>query len=128
MRTPLPPGERYSTMEYLALSYTPMWSISRVTGLSTTSYALLGQIALRSRTSYELAAEMRRNVHYFWPRAESLVYAELKRLAGEGLVAAERSFVGKRPRTTYAITPAGRTALAAWLGTRPRPFALELEA
>jgi PadR family transcriptional regulator AphA len=96
--------------------------------LTTTSYAILGQLALRPWTSYELAAEMRRNVHYFWPRAESLIYAEVKRLAVEGLAAMDKGAVGKRPRTTYFITPAGKGALSAWLETRPRPFALELEA
>lgn len=96
--------------------------------LTTTSYAILGQLALRPWTTYELAAEMRRNVHYFWPRAESLIYAEVKRLAVTGLAVAEKSAVGKRPRTTYSITPAGQAALSAWLETRPRPFALELEA
>jgi PadR family transcriptional regulator AphA len=89
--------------------------------LTTTSYAILGQLALRPWTTYELAAEMRRNVHYFWPRAESLIYAEVKRLAVNGLAAAEKSAVGKRPRTTYSITPAGQAALSAWLETRPRP-------
>src|SRR5882762_1485455 len=70
---------------------------------------------------------MRRNVHYFWPRAESLIYAEVKRLAVEGFAAAHKSAVGKRARTTYSITPAGHAALSAWLETRPRAFALELE-
>jgi DNA-binding PadR family transcriptional regulator len=96
--------------------------------LTTTSYAILGQLALRPWTTYELAAEMRRNLHYFWPRAESLIYAEVKRLALEGLAAAEKSAVGKRARTNYSITPAGHSALSAWLQTRPRPVALEFEA
>ena len=30
--------------------------------LTTTSYAILGQLALRSWTTYELVAEMRRNL------------------------------------------------------------------
>lgn len=95
--------------------------------LTTTSYALLGQIGLRSWTTYELAAEMRRNVRYFWPRAESLIYAEVKRLADRGLVTAEKRARGKRSGTVYTITPAGREALKAWLATKPRGFALELE-
>lgn len=95
--------------------------------LTTTSYAILGQLALRSWSTYELAREVRRNLHYFWPRAESRIYAEVKRLAERGLVQAERTFVGRRPRTTYAITDAGRAALTAWLATPPRPYALECE-
>jgi DNA-binding PadR family transcriptional regulator len=96
-------------------------------GLTTTSYAILGQLALRPWSTYELAREMRRNVRYFWPRAESRIYAEVKRLGERGLARAERSFVGRRPRTTYAITDAGRAALAAWLATPPKAYALECE-
>lgn len=97
------------------------------TQLATTSYAILGQLALRPWTTYELAKEIRRNFHYFWPRAESGIYAEIKRLAARGLATAERSYVGKRPRTTYSITPAGRTALDAWLATPIKSHALEFE-
>lgn len=95
--------------------------------LTTTSYAILGQLALRPWSTYELAQEMRRNVHYFWPRAESRIYAEVKRLADRGLAEAERTFVGRRPRTTYAITNTGRDALAAWLATQSKPYAFECE-
>jgi DNA-binding PadR family transcriptional regulator len=95
--------------------------------LTTTSYAILGQLALRSWTTYELVAEMRRNLRYFWPRAETLIYAEVKRLAAAGLATATTSYTGRRRRTTYAITPAGRAALAAWLETAPQRLLLEFE-
>jgi PadR family transcriptional regulator, regulatory protein AphA len=95
--------------------------------LTTTSYAILGQLALRPWTTYELAAEMRRNLHYFWPRAESLIYAEVKRLALLGLATARREAVGRRRRTIYSITPAGEATLQAWLNTTPTPMALECE-
>jgi len=39
--------------------------------LSTTSYAILGLLDLRPWTAYELTKHMRRNLHYFFPRAES---------------------------------------------------------
>lgn len=35
---------------------------------------------------------------------------------------------GRRTRTTYAITPAGRQALSSWLATEPAPPELEFEA
>jgi PadR family transcriptional regulator AphA len=95
--------------------------------LTTTSYALLGQLALRPWTPYALAAEMRRNLRYFWPRAERGIYAELKRLAARGLATADASLIGRRPRTTYAITVAGRHALEAWLADEPRSVSLEAE-
>ena len=95
--------------------------------LTTTSYAILGQLALRPRTTYELAAEMRRNLHYFWPRAESLIYAEVKRLAALGLATASHSYTGRRRTTTYAVTPEGVQALRAWLATLPQRPLLEFE-
>src|SRR5258708_2010416 len=96
--------------------------------LSTTSYALLGQLALRPWTAYDLAAEVHRNFRYFAPRAESHVYAELKRLRRVGLARASKVFVGKRPRTTYSITPAGKRTLNAWLRSPIDPPTLEHEA
>src|SRR4051812_30345874 len=96
-------------------------------GLSATSAALLGQLAWREQTPYELAKAMGANVRYFWPRAESHVYREVKRLAASGLATAERGATGRRPRSTYRITAAGREALASWLARPSRGFALEHE-
>ena len=95
--------------------------------LSVTSAAILGQLALRPWTTYELATEMRRNFRYFWPRAESQIYAEIKTLADKGLATAKRTFVGKRGRTTYTITKAGKAALAQWLDTPPKSASMEFE-
>ena len=86
-------------------------------GLTTTSYAILGELALRPWTMYDLDAEMRRNVHFFFPRVESQIYAEPKRLVALGLAEATTEMVGKRQRTTYAITKAGRKALREWLAS-----------
>ncbi|HLQ33016.1 MAG TPA: PadR family transcriptional regulator [Chloroflexota bacterium] len=99
-----------------------------MSNLSTTSYALLGQLALRPWNTYELAREIGRNLRYFWPRAESQIYTEARRLAERGLAQATRDRVGRRPRVTYSITPEGRAALLEWLDRRPRSITLEFEA
>jgi PadR family transcriptional regulator AphA len=83
--------------------------------LTTTSYAVLGQLALRPWTMYDLATHMRRDMHYIFPRAESQVYAEPKRLVALGLASAQSEATGKRSRTIYSITQEGRTALQEWL-------------
>ena len=70
---------------------------------------------------------MRRNLRFFWPRAESRIYEEAKRLVDRGLAEAERSYVGRRPRTSYTITRDGTRALQRWLETPPRPTHLECE-
>ncbi len=104
--------------------------MARRPALSTSSYAVLGQVAVTGPLSaYELAQTMRRNVHFFWPRAASHVYAEAKALEAAGLLANERVFVGKRARTEYRITAAGKRALAAYLRTPlSREPSLEIEA
>ncbi|WCO67168.1 PadR family transcriptional regulator [Iamia majanohamensis] len=95
--------------------------------LSTTSYSVLGLLALRDWTPYELAQQMTRTLGYVWPRAERRIYDEPKRLVAAGYATAEEGAVGRRRRTTYSITPRGREALRAWLGTTPAPASLEIE-
>jgi PadR family transcriptional regulator, regulatory protein AphA len=98
------------------------------TRLTTTSYAVLAQVAVHPWSTYELARQRVRYFRYVWPRAESAIYREVKRLAAMRLLAAEREFVGKRPRTVYSITDAGRQILREWLGTPVSPFAMDFEA
>ncbi len=84
-------------------------------GLTTTSYAILGHLAMQPWTMYDLAQQMTRNVHFFFPRVESQIYAEPKRLVAAGLAEATTEMTGKRPRTLYSITDAGREELRRWL-------------
>jgi DNA-binding PadR family transcriptional regulator len=85
--------------------------------LTTTSYAILGLLSLRSWTTYELAEQMRRALGRFWPRAESGIYREPQKLERHGLARSAIELVGERPRTRYTITPKGRKALARWVPT-----------
>jgi DNA-binding PadR family transcriptional regulator len=94
---------------------------------STTSYALLGLLALRSWTTYELAKQVQRSIGWFWPRAERKLYDEPKRLVEAGLAVANREMTGARPRTIYVGTAAGRQALRRWLDEPPAPPSLEFE-
>lgn len=95
--------------------------------LSTTSYAILGLLAIRPWSTYELAKQMRRNLHYFWPSAESHLYAEPKRLVEGGFARAQSQPVGKRRRTVYSITTKGRRALEHWLSEPASESRLESE-
>jgi DNA-binding PadR family transcriptional regulator len=95
--------------------------------LTTTSYAILGLLAIRPWSTYELAQQMRRNLHYFWPRAESNLYAEPKRLVEGGFAAALSQPVGQRRRTVYSITADGRKALARWVSQPASESRLESE-
>jgi len=88
--------------------------------LTTTSYAILGLLAVKPFTTYELAEQMKRAMGRFWPRAESQFYEEPKRLVERKLARATKEQVGRRPRTRYAITAAGRRELARWVATPPQ--------
>lgn len=93
-----------------------------------TGYAVLGLLSLRPWTTYELAQQVRRSLHWFWTRAERRIYEEPKRLVENGWVEAREGWTGKRRHTTYAITDAGREALATWLGTPAQVRTVEDEA
>ena len=101
---------------------------SSTPSLPTTSYAILGMLALRPWSAYELTQQARRSLNYCWPTAESVLYSEPKRLVRLGLATAKRQAAGRRTRTVYTITEQGRRALAGWLATPPRPPGLEFEA
>jgi PadR family transcriptional regulator AphA len=97
--------------------------------LTTTSFAVLSLLALRTWTTYELAQQMKRSLHWFWPRAERKLYLEPKKLVSHGLARSEKQYRGRRPSTVYAITPVGRRALAAWVRQSGNPSpVLEFEA
>ena len=95
--------------------------------LTTTSYAILGLLAIQPWSTYELAQLMRRSLHFIWPRAESNLYAEPKRLVDAGLASAEIVWNGDRKRTVYSITPEGRAAVRDWLAEEPGAQRVESE-
>jgi PadR family transcriptional regulator AphA len=101
---------------------TPIESKSQDRELTTTSYGVLAILSLRDHSTYDLIRQMKRSLHYMWPRAESNVYAEPKRLVDAGLAKYREEWSGKRRRTVYSITPAGRASLAQWLRA-PSPAA-----
>jgi PadR family transcriptional regulator, regulatory protein AphA len=100
---------------------------TRKIDLSTTSYAMLGMLALRPWTTYELAKQVGRGLGQFWPRARSNLFSEPKKLVARGFATATEDRVGKRPRTVYTITPNGRRALRSWLATPSDGPVLEFE-
>ncbi len=95
---------------------------------TTTSYALLGLLALRPWTTYELTKQVQRSLGWFWPRTERKLYDEPRKLVAAGLATATEQRTGQRPRTVYAITAAGRKALRGWLGEPAAPPSMEFEA
>ncbi|MFI6937909.1 helix-turn-helix transcriptional regulator [Streptomyces sp. NPDC050418] len=88
--------------------------------LPPTAWAVLGLLSFPGeRTGYELKKWADASLRFFyWSPAISQIYAELRRLESLGYVTSRRSGA-EEPRTkrTYAITDAGRAALADWAGS-----------
>src|SRR5512133_226795 len=95
--------------------------------LTTTSYAVLGLLAIKPWTTYELIQQIGRGVDRLWPRSRSKLFEEPKKLVAHGLAEASPGRIGKRPRTRYVITDNGRRALAEWLAAESQQPILESE-
>lgn len=95
--------------------------------LTTTSYVILGHLALRDWSTYELAQQMKRSTRHYWPRAESKIYEEPKKLVAHGLATSKREYTGRRRRTIYRITTEGREALRSWLDEPGQAPVVEFE-
>lgn len=94
-----------------------------------TTHALLGLLAVRPWTAYELTQQMQRALKWAWPRSEANLYTEVKGLVPEGLALAVEEEVGGRSRTRYEITDQGRAAVSEWLGDGPpAPIQVQFEA
>jgi len=84
------------------------------------SHALLGLLAERPASGYDLVKRFDQSLAAVWPATQSQVYTELNRLADGGLITVVAE--GPRGRKEYTTTPAGLTELRRWLTeTRPRP-------
>jgi DNA-binding PadR family transcriptional regulator len=95
--------------------------------MTTTSYAVLGLLAIQPWTTHELVQQVDRSLRRLWPRAQSKLYEEPKKLVAHGYAKAADDSVGRRRRTRYTITARGRHALAAWLQQPGVGPALEFE-
>ena len=80
--------------------------------VTLTECAILGLVARRERSGYDLLKTIESGVGFFWTPAKSQLYALLPKLVERGLLKARRIEQDKRPdKTLYRITAAGRRAL-----------------
>ena len=91
------------------------------------TFGLLGMLAVRSWTSYELTHQVRRSLRFMWQTSEGHLYREQARLVTLGWASVETEPVGRRTRKRYSITEEGRRALAEWLSTEPQEPSLQVE-
>lgn len=90
----------------------------------TLRFAVLGLLAERPRTGYQLARRMERSTDYYWTARHSQIYGTLAALEAAGQVV-HTVLAGPGPRDNKAYTPtaAGLDALRAWLTTPTAPRA-----
>jgi len=94
---------------------------------SPPTYGLLGMLATRPMTGYELTQQVRRSLRFVWPTSEGHLYREQKKLVSLGWASVTTEPAGRRTRQRYAITRSGRAALRAWLATEPEEPHLQIE-
>lgn len=91
------------------------------------TFGLLGMLAVRPWTSYELTHQVRRSLRFMWQTSEGHLYREQLRLVKLGWASVEEEPAGRRTRKRYTITNEGRDALAEWLSTEPQEPTLQIE-
>ncbi|MFQ6394408.1 PadR family transcriptional regulator [Nocardia sp. KC 131] len=82
-------------------------------------YALLGLLADRPASGYDLLQRFKGSLANVWPATQSQIYTELSKLADAELIAV--SDEGPRGRKEYTLTDTGRADLRHWLtDTKPK--------
>jgi DNA-binding PadR family transcriptional regulator len=97
--------------------------------MTTLRYALLGLLARKPLSGYDLKKRMEERVGFFWSARHSQIYSELARLEREGMVTHKVVEQSDRPdKKVYEATSAGLAALKEWVTApvNPRPARDEL--
>lgn len=88
--------------------------------VNTSKYALLGMLAFRSATGYDIKKVMQATTDHFWSESDGAIYPILKQLLAEGLVTCSiENEQSGRPRKVYDLTSDGKAELEAWLDLEP---------
>jgi DNA-binding PadR family transcriptional regulator len=85
--------------------------------LNATAGSMLGLLAWKPMSGWELYASFEDSIGHFWSLTRSQVYRELQALAARGLI--EIGTSGARERRVCTITDAGRGAFSAWIAQMP---------
>lgn len=83
--------------------------------LSNTACVILGLLQKQPMSGYDIKSHVDVSTSFFFTASYSQIYPELKRLERDGLIEGRELATGRRARTEYAITPAGRNAFNEWL-------------
>ncbi|MGH2984146.1 MAG: PadR family transcriptional regulator [Solirubrobacterales bacterium] len=95
--------------------------------MSATAKVILGMLAARPRSGYEIKQLVDNSARFFWAASYGQIYPELERLEDEGLVAGSDASQGARQRTVYKLTAKGKRAAREWIDREPQVFELRDE-
>jgi DNA-binding PadR family transcriptional regulator len=79
------------------------------------TWAVLGLIALKPRSGYDVKRIIDRSIRHFWAASYGQIYPELRRLEESAWIEGDDAPRGGRSRRVYRIMPEGRRALQGWL-------------
>ena len=82
--------------------------------LSATAKVILGMLAARPRSGYEIKQLVDSSARFFW-------------LVDAGMITGADASQGARQRTVYKLTAKGRRAAREWIATEPQVFELRDE-
>jgi DNA-binding PadR family transcriptional regulator len=86
--------------------------------VNRTKFVLLGLLANRPRTGYEIKKAIESSIGHFWFESFGQIYPYLKKLVAENAALAEDIKEEGRPlRKIYKVTPYGIEILEEWLRT-----------
>ena len=89
--------------------------------LTATGKVILGMLAARPRSGYEIKQLVDSSARFFWAASYGQIYPELKRLEEAGLITGADASQGDRQRTRlHADRQAGRRAPRVDRRRRPR--------
>jgi DNA-binding PadR family transcriptional regulator len=95
--------------------------------LSATAKVILGMLAARPRSGYEIKQLVDNSARFFWAASYGQIYPELRRLEDAGLIAGTNAPQGARQRTVFKLTAKGRQAAEEWIRREPQVFELRDE-
>jgi DNA-binding PadR family transcriptional regulator len=95
--------------------------------LSATGKVVLGMVAARPRSGYEIKQLVDNSARFFWAASYGQIYPELKRLEDAGLITGSDASQGARQRTVYKLTAKGRKVAREWIAEAPQTFELRDE-
>jgi DNA-binding PadR family transcriptional regulator len=87
--------------------------------LNATGKVIVGMLAARPRSGYEIKQLVDSSARYFWAASYGQIYPELKKLEKAGLITGDDSSTGARQRTTFKLTAEGKRAAREWIRRPP---------